>query len=189
MRRVWWAAAIAALAVAVIDAWIVLGTEPLRTRLLYPGYVAISASALWLGIGLIAVGSVALLLWFFAGLASEGARWKPPALAGVLILISGIGLCAASFPALLTRLQPEASINAGAHRYELAYFRVATGDNVFALYECDRAGLLCDVRYISAIYPETDPPAEAALFPSADGSTVDILINGETIRRHPVRFD
>ncbi len=190
MKRLngWYVVAFIALITALILALVGWKTDSVEVQLFYWGYLFYSSVGLWAGIGLLIFAVIMLSWWFIGGIFQGTARFKPPFGAGLVMLVAAVLLLAGSFPSLLVSLRHRDSNFAGEHYYHLAFRQIIDDENQFILYECDSLGLMCSARYISRSYsPEyADGAATGELQLSSDGAAINIIVNGETIRMHPV---
>lgn len=190
MKRLngWYIAAFIALIFALLLALVGWTTESVEGQLFYWGYLFYSSAGLWVGIGLLIFAVIMLVWWFIGGIFQGAVRFKPPFGAGLVMLVAAVLLIAGSFPSLLVSLRHRDSDSAGDYRYHLAFRLIIDDENQFILYECDSLGLLCNARYVSRSYSveNADGATTGELQPSSDGTTINIIVNGETIRMHPV---
>lgn len=190
MKRLnaWYIAAGIVLIVALILALVGWATESLEGQLFYWGYIFYSSAGLWLGIFLLILAVLMMVWWFIGGIFEGASRFKPPFGAALVMLLAAVLLVVGSFPSLLVSLRHRDSDTAGEHRYHLAFRLVMNGENQFILYECDSLGLKCDARYVTRSYSAdgANGATTAELQPSSDGTTINIIVEGETIRMHPV---
>ncbi len=191
MKRLngWYIPAVIALIFAVVLALVGWTTESVEGQLFYWGYLFYSSAGLWIGIGILFIALIMLAWWFLGGIFESLARFKPGLGAGLLMLAAAVILLVGSFPSLLVSLRHRDSDSAGGYRYQLAFRQIIDGENQFILYECDSLGLICDARYISRSYSVENASGMTTgeLQPASDETTINIVVNGETIRMHPVR--
>lgn len=187
-RMGWVLAALVLLVFSIAVAVAGWNTDPQGSSLLYPGYLLYSSSSLGFGIVVLGLGLVALALWFFGDISAALGSIKPHASAALLIVLAGGILIYGSFPSLLVRVTENDSELAGGHRYTLTTHTAIDNQTVFVLYECDGAGVICAMRYASRVYPVVRPEdlPVVSLAVALDGSSVDLVINGEIIHRHRV---
>jgi hypothetical protein len=101
------------------------------------------------------IGFVLATVWLVRGLRREGLI-RSAALTSVGLLLASLSFLGASFPLLLSLLTPLDSLTAQGRVYHLAGIMALADDN-YALFECDRYGLLCRQIYRSGDYSLAEP--------------------------------
>jgi hypothetical protein len=189
--RGWYVLAGFTLAVALgyaASGWLI---DPTVGAIPYWLYVLYSQTALYVGMVLIGLAIGLVVLWVILAM-RETVRTRIPALAGLIILLAGAVGLASLFPSLGQRLYHRDTSMIADRLYFLAFQQTLDNNNTFILYQCDRLGVLCTLRYASRVYPlqgdEGPFSLSAQLVPSVTPNSLAVVIEGEIIHTHEARF-
>ncbi len=116
----------------------------------------------------------ALAVWLTRRIRREPSA-RSAALTGGSLLLTTLILLGASFPALASPMTPLDSLAASGHVYHLASIG-ALIDNNYALFECDRVGLMCREIYRSGDHPPSEP-IQAQLAYDAETNLLSIHVS------------
>lgn len=189
--QAWYVLAESTLGVALVYAAVGFLIRPSVGTIPYWLYVMYTRTVLYIAIGLIGVTALLILTWVI--LAARGAtRTHIPTLAGLLVVLASVIGAVAVVPSLSERLFHRDSRMLGDSMYYLAFDEVIDNNNTFFLYECDRFGLLCTVRYISQVYPllseENAFSLDARLVPNESPNAFDVWVEGVVIHTREARM-
>ena len=110
---------------------------------------------------------------------------RSAALTGGLLLLASLIFFGASFPTLISPIEPLDSLSARGRVYYLAGIGALT-DNNYALFECDRVGLLCWQVYRSGDYSLAEPMQANLTYDAATNTlTVEVGGHGTVYTHHP----
>jgi hypothetical protein len=165
--------------------------HPVEGTIPYWWYVTYSRTAVYVGIGLVAITALLIILWIALAM-RERTTIRIPTRSGLIIVLASIIGVVAFFPSLTERLHHRDTDMIADRMYFLAFQEVIDNENTFILYQCDRLGILCTPRYISRLYliglDENPYSLEAQLIPGIPVNSLAIMVDGEVIHTHEARI-
>jgi hypothetical protein len=153
------------------------------TTLYWAGIAYTQSAILFAGVCLLT--ALALGLAWFVGWLRKGRRLIPGS--AVLIAFGAVSIALiAVFPAMLVRLYHRDSAHLVEHTYHLALRTAFDGDNLYILYECDLAGLVCTSNAVSPA--DTDALGRTAILRAdAAANTLALEVDGEPVATYPAQ--
>ncbi|MBW4436690.1 MAG: hypothetical protein KME04_06120 [Pleurocapsa minor GSE-CHR-MK-17-07R] len=165
--------------------------RPTEAAFMYWPVVALIPLMIPFGVVCVGLGLVLLMAWFVLGMFARAQFLKPPPLAGLFIAVAGVLSIIFGVAWGGSVLVSHGGVRAGSYVYQLGFHYPLDGENEVYLFECDSLGVVCRWRYRDSLarFFGSEPSlgsTDSGLLVNEDGRSIDIIVNSQLVRTHPV---